>query len=75
MPGVRGDSGGPIWTQNGKAVGLVAFGGPDRSAFSPLLPPELPGQLSNGVLTAPEQAPGILHAPGMGKELHLMTTP
>ncbi|HEX3608675.1 MAG TPA: hypothetical protein VHU14_03245 [Solirubrobacterales bacterium] len=74
LPGARGDSGAPIWTENGKAVGQVAFGGPDHSAFSPLLAPELPGQLYNGLPTVPEQAPGILHAPGMGK-LHVMTSP
>jgi YD repeat-containing protein len=74
IPGARGDSGGPIWTEDGQAVGLVSFGGPDRSAFSPLLSPQLPTPFQGEVPPKPEQAPGILHAPGMG-ELHVMKSP
>jgi hypothetical protein len=75
MPGAHGDSGGPIWTTGGKAVGLVSFGGPEHSAFSPLQPPELPDEWGAGHRASREQAPGILHAPGMGPGLYISTSP
>jgi YD repeat-containing protein len=72
---IGGDSGSPVWTEDGKALGLVVHGTPWGSSFTPLLVPELPSEIP-GQTSAPNpaQAPGILDAPGMG-DISLTTSP
>ena len=76
MKVLEGDSGGPVWQcGTGKAIGVL---GSDNgralvgiSSLYPPLPPDAEGTLYPYEFK-PDQAPGILKAPGMG-DIHLVT--
>jgi YD repeat-containing protein len=68
-----GDSGAPIWTGKGLAVGLNSAGGSGVEFFTPLLPPPLSEKgLNVYEKIKRDKAPGVLAAPGMGN-LHIAT--
>ena len=70
------DPGEPIWQcGTGRAIGLGTWdSGTTQAGITTLLPPEPPGpyEALNLQPFHPDQAPGILNAPGMG-DLHIST--